>query len=355
MPLFKGKGCKSTATKVISYIINPDKAEIVSSQSLDNSRNYAKQFRETGKLYGKGDEFDERKYYHFKFSCDPADRVTAEQSHRMAEKMAAQSFPGYECVIATHTDKAHIHSHIIVNAVNFEDGKKLHLNNSEYGDLKDQANDIAQEHGFTPLDWRKLSRDRVTTPEKQIVLHGGTSWKDELKDVITEAKRQSGSFIEFRNHLEKYGVSIERNTKKTISFRHPEKKKAIRGERLGEDFTKGAILHGIDQQRDRRAAGIEEPTADSQGEITRPEHSKSGRVGEQPAERELDRIYGSIREIEERAKRLSPTGRAELAAREAKERAAAEQVARERQLIEEHQRDIKPEHRKKHRGHDFER
>lgn len=353
MPIFKGQGCKSTPAKAINYITDKKKVKLVSSQSLDNSRSYAEQFRETGKLYGKGGDFDERKYYHFKFSCDPADGVTPEQSQRMAEEMAARSFPGHECVIATHTDKPHIHSHIIVNAVSFEDGKKLHINNSEYGKLKDRANEIALEHGFTPIEWRQPSRDRVTSAEKQIAMRGGTSWKDELKDVITEAIQQSGSFIEFRNHLEKYGVTIERNTEKTISFKHPQKEKAIRGNRLGEGFTKGEIMNGIDQQRNRRAASIEEPTADRKGEAAGEQRPEPNRVRKQPAEREFDRVHGTIREVEERTKRLSGTGRAELAEREAKERAAAEQAARERQRLEERQRDIEPEHKQKHRGHDF--
>ena len=353
MPIFKGQGCKSAPGKAIGYIIDEKKAALVSGQALDNNRSYAEQFRETGKLYGKGGDYDERKYYHFKFSCDPADGVTPEQSHKMAEEMAARSFHGHECVIATHTDKPHIHSHIVVNAVSFEDGKKLHLNNSEYGDLKDQANEIALEHGFTPLDWRRPSRDRVTSPEKQIVMRGGTSWKDELKDVIMEAVRQSGSFIEFRNHLEKYGVTIERNTEKTISFKHPQKEKAIRGNRLGDDFTKGAIMDAIDQQRNRRAASIEEPAADRQGEVARPQRPEPSRVRKQPAEREFDRVHGTIREVEERAKHLSPTGRAELAAREAAERAAAEAAAREREFAEERQRAIEQQHEQKHRGHDL--
>ena len=62
MPLFKGKGCKSTPGKAIAYITDENKAEIVSSQNLDDNQDYAQQFRETADLYGKGEKFDERKY-----------------------------------------------------------------------------------------------------------------------------------------------------------------------------------------------------------------------------------------------------------------------------------------------------
>ena len=52
MPLFKGKGCKSTPGKAIAYITDENKAEIVSSQNLDDNQDYAQQFRETADLYG---------------------------------------------------------------------------------------------------------------------------------------------------------------------------------------------------------------------------------------------------------------------------------------------------------------
>ncbi len=350
MPLFKGQGFKSTPTKAIAYITREDKAALVSGQSLDDGRSYAEQFRETGKLYGKGSGYDERKYYHFKFSCDPADGVTADQSQRMAEQMAARSFPGHECVVATHTDRPHIHSHIIVNAVSFEDGKKLHINDNEYAALKDQANEIAQAYGFTSLDWRKRGQERVTSAEKQIIMRGGTSWKDELKDAITAAMRNSDSFIGFRNELEKYNVTIERNTEKTISFKHPEKVKAIRGERLGEAFTKGAIMYGIAQQRDRRAGASEESRPVGKGATARHQLTEPSRVREQLAQRELDRVHGTIREIEDRAKRLSAKGREELATREAEKRAADAELERTHERLEGRQRAVKRKHERGHSG-----
>jgi len=342
MPLFKGQGCKSSPEKAIKYITDPNKAVIISSQSLDDNRSYAEQFRETGNIYGKGKGYDERKYYHFKLSCDPKDKVTPETSHTIAEKMAQQGFAGHECIIATHTDKSHVHSHIIVNAVNYETGKKIHLNNLEYGILKDKANDIGEEYGLTKLDWRKSSYDRVMAPEKHIILRGGTSWKEELKDVIKESLNQSSSFIEFRNHLEKYRVTIERNTEKTISFKHPEREKAIRGERLGEDYTKGAITNGINQQRNGQ-------TSSRTGIDERIKRTESNRAGKQPTQGEFNRVYGTIREIEERAKRFSPTVRAEITARDAEERAVHTGIDKSDNITQESKRVIERKHEYKHR------
>lgn len=257
MPLFKGQGCKSTPAKAIDYVTDERKAEFVSSQNLDDSRNYAEQFQETARRFGKGTEFDERKYYSFKLSCDRADNVSAEAHHEYAEALAKQLFPNHECVIATHADTDTVHSHIIVNAVDFENGKKLDIRNQEYGQMKDRANEIGVERGFTPLNFRHPAKDRIPSRERWVTLHGGTSWKEELREVITEAKLETTNMADFEKHLNDYGVTLTRNTDKTIAYKHPDKEKAIRGEKLGQDYTKGAILNELSKSADRQHSEAE--------------------------------------------------------------------------------------------------
>jgi len=179
MPLFKGTAGKAKPKKAIDYVTDPKKAVIVTSLSMDDSRDYAKQFTETCKLYGKGSGYDERKYYHFKVSPDQADNATPQQCHELAERMARELFSNHECVIATHTDTDTVHSHIIVNAVSFETGKKFHMNIGEYRNSKDLADIIGAELGFTPMDWKtktaeKLDRifaDEEITPDKKYLTH----------------------------------------------------------------------------------------------------------------------------------------------------------------------------------------
>ena len=101
MPLFKGSGHKSKPNKVIAYVTDKEKAVLISSQAMDDTQDYAKQFRETCKMFGKGSGYDERKYYHFKLSCDPADNVSPEVSHQLAQELAEKLFPNHECVIVT--------------------------------------------------------------------------------------------------------------------------------------------------------------------------------------------------------------------------------------------------------------
>ena len=212
----------------------------------------------------KAQRYDSRKYYHFKHSFDPKDNITPEEAHRLTEELAQQAFPDNEYIIATHTDKHHVHCHIIVNSVSFVNGKMLHYSNSDYAKLKDLSNEIAAKYGYSTLDFRKPSADRIKSEERHVVLKGGTSWKEELREVIAEALKLCNNMDEFEMHLSKYGVTIARITAKTISFLHPNKKKPIRGSKLGKAYTKEAIIYEFTESRNRRvraATGTSKSTA----------------------------------------------------------------------------------------------
>ena len=104
MPLLKCSASKARPKNGIGYITDPKKAAIVSARNLFDDEDYAKQFEETAARFGKGEKYDERKYYHFKLSCARKDNVTSEKAHAYAEEVAEAFFKNYECVIATHTD-----------------------------------------------------------------------------------------------------------------------------------------------------------------------------------------------------------------------------------------------------------
>lgn len=245
MPLFKGQGCKSTPGKAIAYVTDQSKAKYVTSQFLCDTKDYAAQFQRTANRFSKGKKYDERKYYHFKLSCDRTDNVSPERHHEFAERMAAEAFPDNECVIATHVDTATVHSHIIVNAVSFVDGKKFQCNNHKYGKMKDLANSIGKEMGFTELDFRKPAKEKITSKERHAA-EERRSWKQKLRDKIDEALEDSVTLQGFEEELNYRGITLTRNTSKTISYKG-EGHQAIRGEKLGERYTKPAIVEALNQ------------------------------------------------------------------------------------------------------------
>ena len=254
MPLFKCSASKAKPKNGITYITDEKKAKIVSVRNLFQDEDYAKQFEETASRFGKGDKFDERKYYHCKLSCARKDNVSPEKAHAYAEEFTAKLFQNYECVIATHTDTQTVHSHIIINAVDPITGKKLQFSKQDYVNMKDEANRLGKKYGFSETDFRKRGKNSRTAVEKKIMLKGGISWKEELREVIAEATKSARTLDKFKEYLEKcYGVKITRDGK-DFSYLHPEKQKPIRGEKLGTNYKKTEVIKQIVEQNNGRAS-----------------------------------------------------------------------------------------------------
>ena len=255
MPILKCCASKARPKNGIRYITDPKKAAIVSVKNLFEDEDYAKQFEDTAARFGKGEKYDERKYYHFKLSCARKDNVTSEKAHAYAEEVAEAFFKNYECVIATHTDTETVHSHIIVNAVDPITGKKLQFGKAEYAAMKDEVNRIGKEHGYTETEFRKRGKNSRTAAEKKIILKGGTSWKEELREVIAEAVKKTKSPEAFKKYLDEcYGVKITRDGK-DYSYLHPNKQKPVRGAKLGENYTKTEVIKRIGEQNYRQKSG----------------------------------------------------------------------------------------------------
>lgn len=287
MPLLKCSAGKAKPQAAIGYITNPKKAEIISVRNLFEDEDYAKQFETTAAMYGKGKGFNERKYYHFKLSCARQDNLTAQEAHKFAEEVAERLFQDYECVLATHTDTDTIHSHIIVNAVNPLTGKKLQFSPKNYVAMKDVVNRLGKEHGYTETDFRKRGKNSRTAAERKIMLNGGVSWKEELREVIVEAIGKSKDEREFKDYLKTcYGVEITRSGK-DYSYLHPKKQKPIRGAKLGTNYTKSEVLRKLGEQNNwqkptantRRGGGYirEQPSGASIVRTSRPTHGGGAR------------------------------------------------------------------------------
>ena len=147
------------------------------------------------------------------------------------------------------------------------------MNIGEYRNSKDLADVIGAELGFTPMDWKtktaeKLDRifaDDEITPDKKYLTHaeiqiakrnenGGASWKEALRQAVDEAKAICTTRAESQQFLQNdYGVTMPRNTGKTVSFVHPAvgETYAIRGNKLGSDYTAESIDQALKQNAER--------------------------------------------------------------------------------------------------------
>ncbi|MGU7949820.1 relaxase/mobilization nuclease domain-containing protein [Streptococcus suis] len=68
------------------------------------------------------------------------EEITPEQAHKNAVELAehTKAWKGHEVLIATHIDKGHIHTHFIVNSVNYENGHKLQWCRTDFADIQNK-------------------------------------------------------------------------------------------------------------------------------------------------------------------------------------------------------------------------
>lgn len=158
-----------------------------------------KQFRKTE---GRG-------YYHIVQAFAPDDPLDFTTAHELGVKLA-EHFVGYQCIVVTHMNTAHIHNHIIMNSVNFETGMKFHQSAREMQQVKDYCSQLCQEYGLSVTE-SKANPFRIPT------------WKRRLTDHIKEAMEQSRTRQEFIAYMNAYGYDVKwEPDQKYITYTTPE-------------------------------------------------------------------------------------------------------------------------------------
>jgi len=168
-----------------------------------------------------------RQFYHFVQSFHPDENVTPERVHQIGLELAQRRFPGYEIVVATHTDAEHLHSHMIVNSVSFETGKKLHQSLDDLRRHRIVSDEICQAHGLTvlPPEPTRSPAKGVQHREYRAAVRGD-SWKFKLINAIDHSMSRSRTRREFLENMRRMGYQANwSDSRKSITYTTPEGQK----------------------------------------------------------------------------------------------------------------------------------
>ena len=148
MAVIKAVSSKAGIGHAIDYVTKKEKTEekLVSGLHCE-PETVKEEMQATKELWGKTDG---RTYKHYVQSYHEDEKITPEQAHKNAVELAehTKAWKGHEVLIATHIDKGHIHTHFIVNSVNYEDGHKLQWSKHDLKDLKERCNEQSREQGL---------------------------------------------------------------------------------------------------------------------------------------------------------------------------------------------------------------
>ena len=228
-------------------------------------------FLATKNLYGKASG---TWFYHYVQSFPPQERVTPAEAHQIAQELAERFFPGCEVLVATHIDRAHLHSHLVVNSVKPDTGKKLHFTPRTLEWMRLVSDQICREHRLTILKpYRQKKQVKGLRPGEYRSAMRGQSWKFQLIAVIEVAMERAGSREEFLDELRRRGYDARwEEGRKRITYitplgmrcrddkLHEEK---FRKEKIEDEFRirQRTAQHDLGQAETTDAAYVDRPAA----------------------------------------------------------------------------------------------
>lgn len=214
--------------QAIEYVLNGDKTQeqvFTAHMNCDPGFEYQQMMdtkRELGKLGG-------RQCYHIIQSFVPGE-ITPELALQIATEFAAEYLAGYQVVIGTHTDRHHIHSHILFNSVNDATGEKYHCSKSEYfQQIRAVSDRLCREHGLSVIiqgdgqksmsyiEWLRQSKGQLT-------------YRSMLEADLKVSIEDANSIGDFFRLMERKGYEIKRGNRLGFKLRgqahfmYPERK-----------------------------------------------------------------------------------------------------------------------------------
>ena len=173
--------------------------------------------------------------------------VTPELAHEIGMKLAQRLWGDrFEVIVATHLDKAHLHSHFVLNSVSFKDGKRYNDCKATYKLLRDTSDRLCSEYGLSVIKNPQRGK-RHSYDAWQAELDGKSTWWSIVRNDVDITVKQSMSMQAFIRNLKALGYEIKPG--KYLAIRPEGKERFIRFKTLGGNYTEDAIKHRILAQR----------------------------------------------------------------------------------------------------------
>ena len=202
-----------------------------------------------------------RLYYHLVQSFPKGYDIKPELAHKIALELTGKALKDYECVVATHIDREHIHSHIVFNSVSFDDGRKYHSDNNSLHELMKLSDEICRQYGVAVLDKPKFGKENqndVLGDKEYRSAVRGESFKFALMNAITDCMKQAKSKKQFVKLMNRKGYDVRwEQQRKYITYTTPKGKKCRCNKLHEKKYTKEmmdyefkiryAILNGKEQ------------------------------------------------------------------------------------------------------------
>ena len=179
-------------------------------------------------------------FYHMVQSFPKGAAVDPRQAHEAARRLA-EYFDGCEVLVCTHVDREHIHSHCVINSVNFETGKKLHMAKEQLQELMRRNDMICQKMGLPVFEPTAQQARGMSGAEYHTALKG-QSWKLRLMNTIDECMKYAADKDAFVSLMASEGYAVRwESARKYITYTTPDGLKCRDNKLHEEKYCKEAM------------------------------------------------------------------------------------------------------------------
>ena len=181
-------------------------------------------------------------FYHMVQSFPKGAAADPRQAHEAARRLA-EYFGGCEVLVCTHVDREHIHSHCVINSVNFDTGKKLHMAKEQIQELMRRNDAICQEMGLPVFDAPTQQARGMSGAEYHTALKG-QSWKLRLMNTIDVCMKYAADKDTFISLMASEGYAVRwESTRKYITYTTPDGMRCRDSKLHEEKYCKEVMEH----------------------------------------------------------------------------------------------------------------
>ena len=235
MAVIEAISSKANIKRIINYVTQDKKttADLITGKDC-MAESCLEEMLYTKNLYNKTGG---RQYIHIIQSFDPKDNLTPSQVHNAGLKLA-NTFNGFQVLVATHIDKEHLHNHLVVNSVSFETGYKIQMSKKDLQYLKDYSDEICAKMEASVIP--KKDKTNYIKRNEYRVAERGESWKFKLINAIDLSIAESTCKDDFIKTMNKLGYQVNwTDTRKYITYTTPEGYKCRDNKLFEEKYLKG--------------------------------------------------------------------------------------------------------------------
>jgi len=181
-------------------------------------------------------------FYHMVQSFPKGAAVDPRQAHEAARQLA-EYFAGCEVLVCPHVHRDPIPPPCVINSVNFETGKKLHMAKEQIQELMRRNDAICQEMGLPVFEVTAQQARGMGGAEYHTALKG-QSWKLRLINTIDECMKYAADRDAFVSLMASEGYAVRwEDTRKYITYTTPDGLKCRDNKLHEEKYCKEAMEH----------------------------------------------------------------------------------------------------------------